>query len=496
MFSTFHINSNLKYFHFPAEHSLSLSLSPNSAVPWKHKRFTINLTLADAVISLNSAASPVQGMDRVVATVSGYHGSERFNLIRLISHAGANYVGSMSKSITHLICWKFEGRKYEIAQKFDIIIVNHRWIEDCIKEGRRVPEESYILQSGYEVGPLLLEVPISVPATRLTKNKVITHQIYDIDSGEQTTEISFGASENSVWEDLNTKHDKSIAYPSRRSRKGKRSICAGNGGCTVAEPSPKGRRIVNNIVDEVVLDPLLDVVPDNHHNRWDRRNHDAAATTSLCSGVNKGNTIENGETTDAGLSTQNETINGTSDSIEEIDHSNNVSALRSSTFSVEYHLPMTQMSTDTCSSAEKFTDDCQDEHVAGLPTSSELSCVICHADFSATRGILPCGHRFCFECIHSWANHRTSTRKNATCPLCKASFQSIKKVEHADKIDQKVYTQTVPCHNSAEDVFIAPHQGFPDYPFEFVVVWNQRISLTGVIFAKLEESISIAWTLL
>ncbi|MED6182033.1 hypothetical protein PIB30_024965 [Stylosanthes scabra] len=352
-------------------------------------------------------------MENVVATVSGYHGSQRFNLIRLISHSGANYVGSMSKSITHLVCWKFEGRKYEIAQKFDIIIVNHRWIEDCIKEGRRVPEESYILQSGYEVGPLLLEVP----ATRLTKNVVTRDQIYDLDSREQTTE-----------------HDKSSAYPSRRSRKGKRSICAGNGVCTVAGPSRKGRRIVNDIVDEVVLDPLFDVVQDDRHSRWDRLNHDAAPTTSLSSGVNNENTLENGATTDvdAGLLTQNETVDGTSDS----------------------------------TGAEKFTDDYQHEHVTGLPTSSELSCVICHADFSTTRGILPCGHRFCFGCIQNWATHRISTKKNATCPLCKAIFQSIKKVEQADRIDQKVYTQTVPCDNSAEDVFILPPEGLPDYTFE------------------------------
>ncbi|XP_061353627.1 uncharacterized protein LOC133298376 [Gastrolobium bilobum] len=399
-------------------------------------------------------------MERVVATVSGYHGSERFNLIKLISHVGANYVGAMSKSITHLVCWKFEGRKYDIARKFRILIVNHRWIEDCIKERRRVPEDSYLLQSGHEVGPLLLEVPVSVQTSSLIKNRVVSNRLYDISSEKQNTDFSPGASENSVSKDLclMTKHEESSSYSSRLSRKGKENKFNGNGAGTVDGRSRKGRRLVKSIVDKEVLEPsILDLSPENHLSRTDRLHTDGAATSSLSGGVNNKNILENREGPDAGLYNQCRTIDGGSDGIEQI---------RDSTLFVEDPLPMAQTSIDLCSSAEEFTVGDHVDNVTSSPTTKELSCVICFTDFSSTRGILPCGHRFCFPCIQTWVDHTASKGKISTCPLCKASFIMIKKIEHAATTDQKVFSQTIPCENSASDIFIPMDIELPDNSFE------------------------------
>ncbi|KAJ4838848.1 hypothetical protein Tsubulata_010876 [Turnera subulata] len=52
------------------------------------------------------------------------------------------------------------------------------------------------------------------------------------------------------------------------------------------------------------------------------------------------------------------------------------------------------------------------------PTSLKLSsCVICLTEFSPTRGILPCGHRFCCRCIQSWADHTFSLA--SICSACR-----------------------------------------------------------------------------
>ncbi|KAE8733648.1 Zinc finger family protein / BRCT domain-containing protein, putative isoform 2 [Hibiscus syriacus] len=412
-------------------------------------------------------------MEPVVVSVSGYRGLERFNLIKLISLAGASYVGNFSRSVTHLVCRRFEGKKYELAKKLKLMVVNHRWIEDCIKEGKRLPEEPYMLRSGEEMGPLLLEIPEVAKGDALTKKcKVFSEKPSVHDSVvNEITDVDYGGSGLSGWSKsaVLDEHGDPFSYASVPPMRNKRKISKNkepnahrsalllreerdlrNGSrdtSMIKSSQRKGRRLVKKINREIV-------VSDSSDSDQECYPVPLLRVHKPCAGViNPSNRAIGGPSnwSTVGISEIGEPSNREFSKLQRVDEEIEVEEIKLWNIRPPSN-GLTSPGKNAQPAAERASPDgCSDaggetQYLASrLSTSMDLSCVICWTEFSPTRGILQCGHRFCYSCIQEWADKMTSNRKTPFCPLCKARFTSITKVEDAAISDQKIFSQTIPC---------------------------------------------------
>ncbi|KAK7269623.1 hypothetical protein RIF29_22356 [Crotalaria pallida] len=94
----------------------------------------------------------IPGAQNFVMCLTGYLRQDRDDIMTMVGLMGAQFSKPLvANRVTHLICYKFEGEKYDLAKKMGTIkLVNHRWLEDCLKDWALLPEDKYN-KSGYEL---------------------------------------------------------------------------------------------------------------------------------------------------------------------------------------------------------------------------------------------------------------------------------------------------------------------------------------------------------
>ncbi|XP_075492080.1 BRCT domain-containing protein At4g02110-like isoform X2 [Primulina tabacum] len=73
----------------------------------------------------------IPGARRWIVCLTGCERQDRDDMKTMVGLMGANFSKPLvANKVTHLICYKFEGEKYELAKKIKKIkLVNHRWLE-------------------------------------------------------------------------------------------------------------------------------------------------------------------------------------------------------------------------------------------------------------------------------------------------------------------------------------------------------------------------------
>ncbi|XP_058770310.1 BRCT domain-containing protein At4g02110-like [Vicia villosa] len=94
----------------------------------------------------------IPGAKDLFVCLTGYLRQDREDIMTMVGLMGARFSKPLvANKVTHLVCYKFEGEKYELAKRMGTIkLVNHRWLEDCLKDWVLLPEDKYN-KSGFEL---------------------------------------------------------------------------------------------------------------------------------------------------------------------------------------------------------------------------------------------------------------------------------------------------------------------------------------------------------
>ncbi|KAL3695415.1 hypothetical protein R1sor_009491 [Riccia sorocarpa] len=479
------------------------------------------------ISSRKCAEHHIPGMEGVIVTVSGYDPAIRSKLVKLIVHLGASNTGSLSRGNTHVVCWKFAGRKYELAKKLKKKIISHRWFEECLKAGAPVPEEPYINKSGLEEAPFSWDDSgIDSPLRKADKPRKVDSTI-DLTSSTSHPENRAG------WDGGSLRHDGLSARKAGRSdveqsdkswrtptcpkgpvasTPGYRNIVSDKA-LSDAAPSQAGKSLRSvKSSEELVVDGSRKTAESSlsRAKLELRREKDVGASPLLRSPLtdqSNGVRHQNGNvyasracSTETGQPTRQtyfpsvweqyssgrypdanadysqmrmrrrKEVDGASGSLSEKYRRIMIGSAVPSWDGVTYaekearsegrpsaagHVgsPSSKFPwrrpfvEDTESDNQRFSNpQAQRDEVAAAvsssPPSNGIACVICHTETKpTTEGLLGCGHRYCYPCIQQWADEATS--RQATCPLCKASFEFITIRELQRSADEATCTQVL-----------------------------------------------------
>ena len=104
----------------------------------------------------------VKGFEDCVACATGYGGRARKDVETMVKILGGKYQKTFDRGVTHLVAYEFNGAKWERARGWTTSkIVNHRWLEDCVRRWERLDEAPYTIRSGKEEEELAAAVPDS-----------------------------------------------------------------------------------------------------------------------------------------------------------------------------------------------------------------------------------------------------------------------------------------------------------------------------------------------
>ncbi|KAK9419190.1 putative BRCT domain-containing protein [Seiridium unicorne] len=80
---------------------------------------------------------------KLLICLTGFEEQDRHYIEEMVVANGGNYMGDLSRKVTHLIVCKPEGKKYQAAKNWNITTVSIEWLDDSVRRGMILDETCY-----------------------------------------------------------------------------------------------------------------------------------------------------------------------------------------------------------------------------------------------------------------------------------------------------------------------------------------------------------------
>ena len=141
-------------------------------------------TRAKALYAPLRSADGVQGFGGLRIVVDGYAGQDKLDLVELIEAAGAKHEEEMTAETTHLVCYRAGTPAYVKALTAgNVDVVNHLWVEDCVREWRMLPSQGASAKNYVKFG---IEIDLELDLERERRAREELER--DLDEEERRTQ--------------------------------------------------------------------------------------------------------------------------------------------------------------------------------------------------------------------------------------------------------------------------------------------------------------------
>ena len=164
---------------------------------------TSRIQYAPIFIPSSSSSSSAFDAAKLSIATTGYRDKFRDSIYSLAkTHLKAEVTPTLSIEQTHLIAYEFSGKKHDVVRQWlaregrGPTVVNHLWIEDCIRAWKLLPVDKYLARPGIDVervmvknhgnhdSPMLQLAPISRAIDDVYVDVLIGADNDNIDAGD------------------------------------------------------------------------------------------------------------------------------------------------------------------------------------------------------------------------------------------------------------------------------------------------------------------------